>query len=526
VTLTLEVTSPNGAELGAARRKTFGPEGGVLGRNKTNSWVLPNSKVSGRHAVITYDKGVFYIEDTSTNGVFVKSSRSRLGRGRPYALRTGDCLLIDPYVIEVSVSSAGEAMMNPAAPGFSDPFGGVADPFGGADPFASQDPFFDAPQPPAAPQSIEPGFGPTSGDEVDPLKLLGGSGGARSPLPGAAARRPLSADDLEGASPLRGHYQAPPVPASAPAPRGTEPPGNPFVIPEDYDPLSDNKSGYSHSPAIPAARKAPSRPPVVQEIPPAPRIDPFAAQPRPVAPVAPRAEPDFFPPAPDRPMSLAPPPAVANAAKALAASARSSVAGDRDAVIDLEKVLEGAGLRPEDVSPDLARDFGRILRVVVTGVMEVLRARHDLKGEFRLRTTQFRPADNNPLKFSANVDDALHNLLVKRNSAFLGPVDAFEDAFSDLRHHQIAMLAGMRTAFESMLAEFDPDRLQEDFDRQLKRGALLGKLKYWELYREHVAELMKDPEATFRRLFGEEFGKEYDAQLLRLKSADREPPGR
>ena len=84
--------------------------------------------------------------------------------------------------------------------------------------------------------------------------------------------------------------------------------------------------------------------------------------------------------------------------------------------------------------------------------------------------THFRPADNNPLKFSANVDDALHNLLVKRNAAYLAAVEAFADAFEDLRNHQIAMLAGMRAAFESMLDEFDPDRLQEQFDRQPRRA--------------------------------------------------------
>ena len=34
-----------------------------------------------------------------------------------------------------------------------------------------------------------------------------------------------------------------------------------------------------------------------------------------------------------------------------------------------------------------------------------------------MRTTRFRNAENNPLKFSANVDDALHNLLPQRNPA-------------------------------------------------------------------------------------------------------------
>jgi type VI secretion system FHA domain protein len=196
------------------------------------------------------------------------------------------------------------------------------------------------------------------------------------------------------------------------------------------------------------------------------------------------------------------------------------------ALIDLRRVLEGAGLRPEDVSPEFAADFGRILFIVVSGLIEVLRARQDLKREFRLDVTQFRPVGNNPLKMSANVEDALHNLLVKRNPAYLGPVEAFEDAFSDVRYHQIAMLAAMQAAFESMLAGFDGDKLQEEFDRQLKRSPLLGKLKYWDLYKEHVAKLMQDREAAFRQLFGEEFAREYEAQLQRLKMSGREPPGR
>jgi type VI secretion system FHA domain protein len=181
-------------------------------------------------------------------------------------------------------------------------------------------------------------------------------------------------------------------------------------------------------------------------------------------------------------------------------------------------VLEGAGLNPADVTPELARAFGQIIRVVVTGVMDVLQSRREIKDEFRMRMTQFRPRENNPLKFSANVEDALHNLLVKRNAAYLGPVEAFEDAFAELRNHQVAMLAGMRVAFESMLAEFDPDRLQEEFDRQ--KGLVPAKLRYWDLYRDKRREMAKDPEATFRELFGEEFARAYEEQLKQLKSQE------
>jgi type VI secretion system FHA domain protein len=192
---------------------------------------------------------------------------------------------------------------------------------------------------------------------------------------------------------------------------------------------------------------------------------------------------------------------------------------------DLAAMLAGAGLPGAAVTPDLARNFGQILRVVVEGVMDILQARQEIKEEFQMGITHFRPADNNPLKFSANVDDALHNLLVKRNAAYLGPVEAFADAFEDLRNHQMAMLAGMRVAFEAMLAEFQPDRLEEQFNRQSNKGSLLrvpGALRYWNLYRDKCRDMVKDPEANFRELFGEEFARAYEAQLKRLRSEGRQ----
>jgi type VI secretion system FHA domain protein len=192
-------------------------------------------------------------------------------------------------------------------------------------------------------------------------------------------------------------------------------------------------------------------------------------------------------------------------------------------------LLVGAGLEGVAVTPELARAFGQIFRVVVEGVMDVLQARQRLKDEFRMGVTTFRHADNNPLKFSANVDDALHNLLVKRNAAYLGPVDAFEDAFDDLRHHQMAMLAGMRAAFEAMVAEFEPDRLQETFDRQLKKsGGFLSvpaKMRYWEMYRSRFEDISKDPDMNFRDLFGKVFSKAYEEQLARLKGERQKSEG-
>jgi type VI secretion system FHA domain protein len=191
---------------------------------------------------------------------------------------------------------------------------------------------------------------------------------------------------------------------------------------------------------------------------------------------------------------------------------------------DILHVLTAAGVRDAVVTPELAHNLGKILRVVVAGVMDVLRARRRIKEEFGMADTTFRPMENNPLKLSVNVDDALHNLLVKRNAAFLGAVEAFSDAFSDIRSHELAILTGMRVAFDAMLAEFDPDRLQEEFDRQMtkvSRPLVPTKWRYWDLFREKRLEMAKDPEAAFVELFGEAFARAYEQQFRILKAQGR-----
>jgi type VI secretion system FHA domain protein len=103
-------------------------------------------------------------------------------------------------------------------------------------------------------------------------------------------------------------------------------------------------------------------------------------------------------------------------------------------------------------------------------------------------------------------------------------VEAFADAFDDLRDHQLAMLAGMRVAFEAMLADFDPDSLQKEFDSHIGKHALPlvpTKMRYWDLYRDRRQAMMKDPEATFARLFGEEFRQAYEEQFRQLKASRR-----
>ena len=182
------------------------------------------------------------------------------------------------------------------------------------------------------------------------------------------------------------------------------------------------------------------------------------------------------------------------------------------------------GLDPAHVDPVVYEQLGTIVRLVVQGLIDVLHSRAEIKNNFRMPMTSIRPAENNPLKFSMNADDALHNLFVKRNPGYLPPVESFQEAFQDIAFHQLAMLAGVRAAYDAMLAKLHPDRLEDIYERKLKRTALLNvgkQSKFWDLYREQFEDIDRDAEAHFQLLFGEEFAKAYNEQLQRLDAAAR-----
>ncbi len=81
----------------------------------------------------------------------------------------------------------------------------------------------------------------------------------------------------------------------------------------------------------------------------------------------------------------------------------------------------------------------------------------------------------------------------------------------------MAMLAGVRSAFQSMLAQFDPARIEESEGRA-RRLPLGGRPRHWERYEEQFDALTRDPDECFRRLFGDEFARAYEQQLAHLKS--------
>ncbi len=109
--LRLRVLSDNRELLGDNAAREFRAHGGTIGRARDNDWVLPDEQryISGRHALLDYQAGSYYLVDMSRNGVFVNGSDVAVGRGHPQRLFDGDRLRIGDFELAVEISPDTEA---------------------------------------------------------------------------------------------------------------------------------------------------------------------------------------------------------------------------------------------------------------------------------------------------------------------------------------------------------------------------------------------------------------------------------
>lgn len=517
--LTLEVISPNGEALGANRRKTVGPEGARIGRSRECDWVINDQYISRTHAQIRCVGGAFYIEGLGRNPLAINDPSQTIANNEPQLLRSGDRFFLDEYEIKVTMSTGGAMAQPSQAPPQNRSL--VEDPFSEAG---------TARIPPAGQESW--GIADANVDEaagLDPLAALGGGTPARK----EAALAPIN---IHQASVLEDSYQLP---------QPVQPPVNGNVIPDSWDrsgftqmgqqpqlkkPTPAAKSNTAATRGVPKAGESSipdtwdkSRLTQMDALPPrdaTQKMNPAGAAPTGVPSVG-------APPRQPAHTLRRPPDAVGAAAdtvaQAVQAPANAAPAPARSS-LELEELLRAAGLTSEQMSPELARELGQVLRIVVQGLMEVLQSRAEIKSQLRMSMTRMQPTENNPLKFSPNVEAALHTLLVERNRGYLPAVRAFQEALVDIRNHQIAVLQGIRSAFDAMLENFDPEKLNEEFERQNRRGGLLNilaKNQFREYYAEQFQSMTKDPDESFRRLFGEYFAQAYEDQMDRLKLAGR-----
>jgi type VI secretion system FHA domain protein len=117
--LKLRIVSDQRRSLAERSTAVFSVEGGTIGRSADNDWVLPDPLryVSAHHARVLFREGHYYLQDVSTNGVFVNDDMEPLAKrgSSGYRLASGDVLRMGEYHILAALEQSEAAEPSGAA---------------------------------------------------------------------------------------------------------------------------------------------------------------------------------------------------------------------------------------------------------------------------------------------------------------------------------------------------------------------------------------------------------------------------
>jgi type VI secretion system protein len=466
--LKIRVISDHYKALGKRSSCLFGVTGGRIGRSQSNDWILPDPDryISSHHCAVQFRAGSWILEDTSTNGVFVNGANTPASVDGPYTLQDGDRLRLGDYELLVSIDERGDF---------------PADASG------------QMPVPARTPKSKPLQQHPEDlGEELDITDLLSDASFDKLTRPDAKGSHVSDLEkelglEMEASTKLRSTSKATPAPT---AKQG------------GFDSLLGTTGD--------TGERTPPSPPVLTN-----KADDWQMQTRPY----------------DRKtMTVLPTGAVVSKA---GEGERPRRAGESngDLQAGVEAFCRGAGIDPNSLPGDtqaaLLTLAGQTLREVVLGLMEAHKSRTDLRNRLHLGQGSVAAGENNPLKTSTSVDEAVRRLLDAQHGRFQGPIEAIRSSFADLQGHQKALAAATQSATDELMSRIEPGELQERFDRGLKRSPLLGaanKMKYWDLYVEFYQVLNQRNGQGLPPLFAEELARAYaeeidQSRLARKKTA-------
>lgn len=493
MSITFTITNQPAAVPGQELSHTF-TEGGTLGRTRTCDWVLIDASrfISGKHAVITEQNGVYQITDTSTNGIFINDAKVPLGKGNSTILKNGDILKIGEYAIKVSINGASQSA---AAPG---PFGQPS--------YSPGDNLFGTPAPKGRDNIVSRGL-----DEqpVDVLDLF-------SKPQKAVPQKPVSQPPADSGF----------IPQNKREPEFKNTQGSnspsiqnnfvpPSIIPDNWLD-EEQKAGAPRQPA--PEYTPPSKPQTT-------RTDlQFNPPPRSTASNTGLRQPPNIPELTNGTSPFGGKKKVVKKTVRPNSAAMTSGAGNAA----LQAFLTGLGLEelrvPPEQVPAFMHTIGEVLRECINGAFNVLRSRTNIKSEFRMSMTTIQAVENNPLKFSINVQEAIRNMFLNTSPSYLPPIEAVREGFEDIEGHQLAVMAGTQAAIAALMKRFQPEFLESTFDRTISRAGILPggkKAKYWDAFEEYYQNLAVSVEDNFQNMFGEEFARAYENQVQRLTGSRR-----
>lgn len=224
---------------------------------------------------------------------------------------------------------------------------------------------------------------------------------------------------------------------------------------------------------------------------------------------------------PDEPIKLAAPEVQADASRGASSSVSQTKEGAEQCLQAFLSALNVPAVAEQHLhNPAWWQQLGEALQASLHGIIEVMRCRSELKSNLRVNQTTFQQRENNPLKFSASVSEAFHNLFNHNASSFMGPRQAVTAAFADISQHEAAIVAGAAGAMQGLLAQLTPALVeQRDFGASFidKVNPAQRYNRYWNLYQALHQELLAEVSRTAKGGVNDDFIRAYEDYLTNRK---------
>jgi type VI secretion system protein ImpI len=132
----------------------------------------------------------------------------------------------------------------------------------------------------------------------------------------------------------------------------------------------------------------------------------------------------------------------------------------------LRHIADAAGIPREALTGrdprEVASEIGVILRLVAEELATLLKARAAAKGMVKSsHRTMIGGAENNPLKFVPSTGEMLEIMFSRRRPGYMDATRSVEDAFRDLKTHEMATYAAMQTALARLIEDISPATIEK-----------------------------------------------------------------
>jgi type VI secretion system protein ImpI len=183
----------------------------------------------------------------------------------------------------------------------------------------------------------------------------------------------------------------------------------------------------------------------------------------------------------------------------------------------LNRIARAAGIPERAIAnrdPNaVADEIGAAIRSTAENLAQMLASRAESKTLMRSSSrTMIRSLENNPLKFSGSLEEALAIMFGTPTRQYLDARATIESSFSDLKNHQILTYGAMQGALDALFEEFAPERIDRSVEPDRGLGGIVvpRKAKLWDAYVERWRAKTKRADGRLFEAFMALFAEAYD----------------